>query len=108
MAHTEDRNSYYLRVNEPLKFAAQLEAAAEQASRKGFEGRFDFGGPEQFPTHSFTFAEIKAKRTLIMTDSVAYWTKIGIDVRGRSAEENEKSAEEIASLIAESIEIHRQ
>lgn len=107
MAHhaVEGRN-LYLRVTEPLMFVNTLAKNAEASIGRGFKVKVMMGGPELFPGHTFLNKEISSKKFNIFIDSMAYWSRMVVDVQGKSREENEKEIDSVLAGLEGEVEPH--
>ncbi|HRU38472.1 MAG TPA: hypothetical protein P5511_01245 [Candidatus Goldiibacteriota bacterium] len=107
MAHdTIHGKNLYLRVTEPLYFVNTLVMNAERSRSIGFNVKVMMGGPEKFPTHTFEGAGIKKNKLLLFTDAIAYWTRMVIDVTGKSESENEAETERMLEGLEGEVETH--
>jgi hypothetical protein len=107
MAHnTIEGRNLYLRVTEPLHFVNTLAKNASLSMEKGYLITIMLGGPEAFPSHTFTGKDILSKKLLLFIDSMAYWTRMMIDVKGRSDAENEKAIDNLLAGIEGEVEAH--
>jgi len=96
MSHNaiEGRN-LYLRVTEPRMFVNTLVKNAEASIGRGFKVKIMMGGPERFPSHTFENREIISKKLLIFVDSMAYWTRMAVEVHGKTEAENEAEIDSV-------------
>lgn len=107
MAHdTLEGRNLYLRVTEPARFIGTITKNTAAALEKGFNVKIMLGGPEAFPTHTFEGKDILSKKLLLFVDSMAYWTRMMVDVKGRSGAENEKETDNILAGIEGEVEAH--
>jgi hypothetical protein len=104
--HIVEGRNLYLRVTEPAKFVNTLIKNAETAMSRGFTVKVMFGGPEKFPTHTFEGKSIAAAKANIFIDSMAYWTRMMVDVKGKAHDENEAETEAVLKGIEGEVEPH--
>jgi len=90
MSHHEiEGRNLYLRVTEPLMFTNTLARNAQESVARGFTVKVMMGGPERFPSHTFENNDLNTKKLNILIDSMAYWTRMVVDVHGKTEAENE-------------------
>jgi hypothetical protein len=107
MAHnTIEGRNLYLRVTEPLHFVGTLTKNIAASIEKGFQVKIMMGGPEKFPSHTFEEKDILSKKTVLFVDSMAYWTRMMVDVQGRSDAENEREIDNVLAGLEGEVEPH--
>lgn len=106
MAHHIEGKVLYLRSCEPLKFYDSLLKSVKAEMAGGFGVKIMFSGPEALVSHEFDGAEIEKKKAAIITDAIAYWSKMIIRVTGRSTEENSAAEDRIAKSLGDEVLEH--
>jgi hypothetical protein len=104
--HAIEGRNLYLRVTEPLMFVNTLAKNVEASIGRGFSVKVMMGGPEKFPSHTFENREISSKKLNIFIDSMAYWTRMVVDVHGKSEAENEAEIDMVLSGLEGEIAPH--
>ncbi len=103
MAHHIEGKALYLRSCEPVKFYNALLASVNETMAGGFKVRVMFSGPEAAVSHDFDGSEIAKKKGAIITDAVGYWSKMIIQVTGKTPEENSSQQEKIAKSLGDEV-----
>jgi hypothetical protein len=107
MAHqTLEGRNLYLRVTEPVRFINTITKNIAASVEKGYKVKIMLGGPEAFPTHTFEGKDIISKKPVLFIDSMAYWTRMMVDVNGRSDAENEKETDAVLAGLEGEVEAH--
>lgn len=106
MAHHIEGKVLYLRSCEPVKFYNSLLSSVKEALASGFKVKIMFSGPETMVSHEFEGSEIEKKKAAIITDAIAYWSKMIINASGKSKEENSAAEERIAKSLGDEVLEH--
>lgn len=87
MAHatTTKGTTALVNADEPLKFTNAVKKGMEDAVAKGFTVDVYAGGPDRFPVAHFTN---KIHFIQFFVNIMTYWTKIKVEVSGKSDAEN--------------------
>jgi|GEM_PF-1817586 len=108
MAHHENDGSilYYLCTNEPARFVKCLVETAKEAEAKGIKLTIQFGGPEAFPTHTYTEADLAKKTPTIFMNSVLYWSRMSVKMEGGSDTAKKELNDKLVAEISGQVQVH--
>ncbi len=108
MAHNESDGStlFYLCTNEPVRFVKSLVETAKSAAEKKIKLKVSFGGPEEFPTHTYTETDISEKTVTIFVNSIFYWSRMSVKMEGGAEQERKELNEKLFSEIRGQVQVH--
>lgn len=106
--HVETGRNLYLRTTEPVRFLNTLIKNAEASIGRGFNVKISMGGPEKFPAHVFENRDfgMAQKKLQIFVDSITYWTRMVVEVTGKSDAENEAEVDAVLRGLEGEVEPH--
>jgi hypothetical protein len=108
MAHHENDGStlYYLCTNEPARFVKCLVETAKGALAAGIKLTIQFGGPEAFPTHTYSEADLAKKIPTIFTNSILYWSRMSVKMEGGTDASKKELNDKLVAEISGQVQVH--
>lgn len=108
MAHHEKDGStlYYLCTNEPARFVKCLVETAKGAVTAGIKLTIQFGGPEAFPTHTYTETDLAKKTPTIFMNSVLYWSRMSVKMEGGTEQSVKELNDRLVKEISGQVQVH--